>query len=84
MYKITEAINKFADELDYGFEPQAELVKIYATALIENARERYELLSETDEPDDDSEDVDSTATIYVDVVPRFDKIEEAFAKLNED
>jgi len=89
MFRITKAINKFADELDYGFNPQLELVKIYATALIEDARENGELLSEVaDEEDDDEQgeddEVESTARIYVDVVPRFDKIKEAFNKLAED
>ena len=48
--------------------------------LIEDLRED---LSEDEDVDEDGE-TGSIAKIYVDVVPRFDKIKEAFTKLAED
>src|SRR5699024_515174 len=48
--------------------------------LIEDLRED---LGEDEDVDEDGE-TDSIAKIYVDVVPRFDKIKEAFTKLAED
>lgn len=86
MNEIAKLVNKFSGELEVGMVgDNVEMTKMYLAGLIAEARDAGSSLAfEVDDDEDNSEEVGSIGTVYIDLKPRVDGFIDALKKLNED